>query len=126
MTNHIIHRLQRPLGAVFVGALTTLAFAPYQIWPLAIISPLLLLALLQGQSSKQGFFIGYAWGIGLFSTGISWVHISIDVFGGMPKIASLFLMALLVGYLALYSGLFAWLLNRYFPLVSRHRFILAA
>ncbi|WGW01106.1 apolipoprotein N-acyltransferase [Vibrio sp. YMD68] len=126
MTNNIIHRLQRPLGAVFVGALTTLAFAPYQIWPLAIISPLLLLALLQGQSSKQGFFIGYAWGIGLFSTGISWVHISIDVFGGMPKIASLFLMALLVGYLALYSGLFAWLLNRYFPLVSRHRFILAA
>ncbi|PMJ90458.1 apolipoprotein N-acyltransferase [Vibrio sp. 10N.261.55.A7] len=126
MTNNIAHRLIRPLGAVFIGALTTLSFAPFSIWPIAIISPLVLFLLLQGQSAKQGFFIGYAWGIGLFATGISWVHISIDVFGGMPKIAGIFLMALLVGYLALYSGLFAWSLNRFFPTLSRHRFFLAA
>ncbi|MGF1722710.1 apolipoprotein N-acyltransferase [Vibrio kyushuensis] len=126
MTNQIIHRLIRPLGAVFVGALTTLSFAPYQIWPLAIVSPLLLLLLLQGQSPKRGFFIGYAWGIGLFATGISWVHISIDVFGGMPKIAGIALMALLIGYLALYSGLFSWAMNRFFPVASLHRFFLAA
>lgn len=53
-------------------------------------------------------------GIGQFGTGINWVHVSIDTFGGMPKPASVLLMALLVGYLALYPALFGALLNRFF------------
>ncbi|GAB7219480.1 apolipoprotein N-acyltransferase [Vibrio comitans] len=53
------------------------------------------------------------WGIGLFATGISWVHVSIDTFGGMPKAASLLLMALLVGYLSIYSALFTALFTRF-------------
>ncbi|MBN8124771.1 apolipoprotein N-acyltransferase, partial [Vibrio vulnificus] len=57
---------------------------------------------------------------------ISWVHVSIDTFGGMPKIASLFLMTLLVGYLALYPSLFGWLLNRLFPNNSRSKWLCAA
>ncbi|MCE7592044.1 apolipoprotein N-acyltransferase, partial [Vibrio fluvialis] len=126
MTNIFNHRLMRPLAAAFVGALTTLSFAPYQIWPLAILSPFLLLMLLNGQPPKRAAWIGYAWGLGQFGFGISWVHVSIDTFGGMPKIASLFLMALLVGYLALYSALFSWALNRFFPKQNRSRFLLAA
>lgn len=109
------HRLMRPLLAALVGASTTLAFAPYSFWPFAIISPLLLILLIQSNESKSAFRLGLFWGLGQFSTGISWVHISIDTFGGMPKIASLFLMALLVSYLALYPALFASLLTRFFP-----------
>ncbi|NRB67888.1 MAG: apolipoprotein N-acyltransferase [Vibrio sp.] len=126
MIKTLFHRLKRPLAAVFVGALTTLAFAPYQLWPVALLSPIILLALIHNQSTKNALGIGYAWGVGQFATGISWVHISIDNFGGMPKIASVFLMALLVGYLSLYSGLFAWSLNRFFPTSNRTRFLLAA
>ncbi|MFW7524895.1 apolipoprotein N-acyltransferase [Vibrio ostreicida] len=126
MITTLYHRLKRPLAAVFVGALTTLAFAPYQLWPLAILSPAILLLLLQNQTTKRALWIGYAWGIGQFATGISWVHISIDNFGGLPKIASVFLMALLVGYLAIFSGGFAWCLNRYFPNANRTRLLLAA
>ncbi len=106
------HRLTRPLAAAFVGASTTLSFAPFSMWPFAIISPLLLIILLQNQSTKRSAFIGYCWGLGLFATGISWVHVSIDTFGGMPKIASLILMTLLVGYLSLYSLLFAALSSK--------------
>ncbi|MGY3569015.1 apolipoprotein N-acyltransferase [Vibrio paucivorans] len=126
MNKILTHRLLRPLAAAFVGALTTLSFAPYQIWPLAIISPLLLLLLINNTSPRSAFFTGYAWGIGQFATGISWVHISIDNFGGMPKAASLFLMALLVGYLAAYSALFAWSLNKFFARSNKTRFFLAA
>ena len=126
MLKRLFHRLKRPLAAVFVGALTTLAFAPYQLWPIAIISPALLLILIHNQSNRAALWIGYAWGIGQFATGISWVHISIDKFGGMPKIASLFLMSLLIGYLAVYSGLFTWALNRYFGRHNRVRLLLAA
>ncbi|OAJ93650.1 apolipoprotein N-acyltransferase [Vibrio bivalvicida] len=126
MINSLFHRLKRPLAAVFVGALTTLAFAPYQLWPLAIVSPAVLLLLIHQQSTKRALWIGYAWGLGQFSTGISWVHVSIDNFGGMPKIASVFLMALLVGYLAIYTALFSWSINRFFPQTTRTRFMLVA
>ncbi|KGY13487.1 apolipoprotein acyltransferase [Vibrio tubiashii] len=126
MINSLFHRLKRPFAAVFVGAITTLAFAPYQLWPLAIVSPTLLLLLIHKQSAKRALGIGYAWGLGQFATGVSWVHVSIDNFGGMPKVASVFLMALLVGYLAIYSALFTWSINRFFPNTNRSRFLLAA
>ncbi|MDC5819696.1 apolipoprotein N-acyltransferase [Vibrio europaeus] len=126
MINSLFHRLKRPLAAVFVGALTTLAFAPYQLWPLAIVSPAILLLFIHQQSAKRALWIGYAWGLGQFATGISWVHVSIDNFGGMPKIASVFLMALLVGYLAIYSALFTWSINRFFPVSTRTRYMLIA
>ncbi|KJY85499.1 apolipoprotein acyltransferase [Vibrio galatheae] len=126
MINSLFHRLKRPLAAVFVGAITTLSFAPYQLWPLAFISPAILLLLIHQQSTKRALWIGFAWGLGQFATGISWVHVSIDTFGGMPKVASVFLMALLVSYLALYCALFTWSLNRFFPAATQSRFILAA
>ncbi|GAD80279.1 apolipoprotein N-acyltransferase [Vibrio ezurae] len=113
MKSLMTHRLMRPLAAVFVGASTTLSFAPYNLWPLAYISPLLLFLLLSGQSWRYSALLGYLWGLGLFATGISWVHVSIDTFGGMPKIASVFLMTLLVAYLAIYSALFGALYSRF-------------
>ena len=126
MISKLVHRLKRPVGAAFVGALTTFAFTPYQLWPLAILSVVALLWLLDGQSTKKAIVIGFAWGVGQFATGISWVHVSIDNFGGMPKIASLFLMFLLVSYLAIYPALFAGLLNRFAAKSDRLRFLLIA
>ncbi len=123
--NKFTSRLQ-PILAVFFGSLTTLAFAPYQFWPLAIISPLALLLLINHKTPRQSAWIGYCWGFGQFATGISWVYVSIDNFGGMPIIAGLLLMALLIGYLAIYSGLFAWSLNRFFAGHHWTRFLLAA
>ncbi|MBA5763410.1 apolipoprotein N-acyltransferase [Vibrio sp. 404] len=126
MISNLVHRLKRPIGAAFVGALTTFAFSPYQIWPLAFFSVAALLLLIHGQSAKKSAWIGYAWGLGQFATGISWVHVSIDNFGGMPKIASLVLMTLLVGYLAIYSALFTGLLTRFAPNNDRTRFFIVA
>lgn len=103
----------RPLAAAFVGASTTLSFAPFQIWPLALISPFLLLLLINKQSAKFAALLCYLWTLGFFGTGISWVHVSIDTFGGMPKAVSLFLMLLLVSYLSIYTALFGYLLNKF-------------
>ena len=118
------HPVMRPLMAAFVGALTTLAFTPYQYWPIAILSPAVLFLLLHSQSSKAALVTGLCWGLGQFATGISWVHISISNFGGMPKLAELTLMGLLISYLALYPALFAGLLNRFFP-AGKIRFLIA-
>ncbi|MDF2154902.1 apolipoprotein N-acyltransferase [Vibrio sp. CAU 1672] len=126
MMNPFFHRLKRPLVAAFVGASTTLAFAPYQLWPIAILSPAVLLILLTNQSPKRALWIGYAWGLGQFATGVSWVYVSIANFGGMPLAANLFLMGLLIAYLAVYSGLFAWLTNKFFPHFTLTSALLAA
>ncbi|MBD1572259.1 apolipoprotein N-acyltransferase [Vibrio sp. S17_S38] len=126
MNNSFLLRIGRPLLAAFIGALTTLAFAPFSYWPIALVSPFLLLLLLNKQSTKAGAWIAFSWGLGQFGTGINWVHVSIDTFGGMPKPASVFLMALLVSYLSIYPALFGGLLNRFFPQTNRRRLLIAA
>ena len=118
------HPVMRPLVAAFVGALTTFAFTPFQYWPIAILSPAILFLLLQNQSTRRALLIGFCWGVGQFATGISWVHVSISNFGGMPMAAGLLLMVLLISYLALYPALFAGLLNRFFP-TGKTRFFIA-
>ncbi|UTV28342.1 apolipoprotein N-acyltransferase [Photobacterium atrarenae] len=112
MKRFSLSTLGRLAIAAPAGALATLAFAPYQHWYLAPVSLLIFFSLLLHQTPKRSALIGLMWGLGLFGTGISWVHVSIDTFGGMPKIASLFLMTLLIGYLALFPAAFGALFNR--------------
>tara|TARA_B100001059_G_scaffold109412_1_gene109420 strand:- start:186879 stop:188462 length:1584 start_codon:yes stop_codon:yes gene_type:complete len=101
------------------GALNTLAFAPFTLWWLPFFT-LAILVLVIGRVShwRQALFAGFFYGVGWFGVGISWVHVSIDQFGGLPLIASLGLMALLVSYLALFPALAA-LLTYWFTL-KRH------
>ena len=58
--------------------------------------------------SKHCFVFALGW----FSAGISWVHVSIERFGGMPLVVSLFLMLLLCAYLALYPTLAGYITSR--------------
>jgi apolipoprotein N-acyltransferase len=120
-----LYFLMRPLLAAFFGVMTPLAFAPYAWWPIAILSPYLLLLLLNRQSPRQAFLLSFLWGLGFFGYGINWVHVSIDTFGGVPPIISFLLMATLSAYLALYPALFGGMLNRLFPKQTPSRYLLA-
>jgi len=90
------------------GVLMTLSYAPYNLWPLAFICIATLLYNAKPtetstfkSSAKQGFLFGLGW----FGAGISWVHVAIADFGGLPLIVSLILMLILCAYLALYPAL---------------------
>ena len=92
------------------GLANTLAFAPYQLTALPLVSlAILSLVLWQCQSAAKAAWFGFVYGVGWFGLGVSWVHVSIATFGGMPLIASLSIMALLVAYLSLFPALAAWL-----------------
>lgn len=102
------------MAALLAGSSLTFAYAPFNQWwltPLALTLLFLLMLRKQGSGVSKTAF---AFGLGWFGAGVSWVHVSIADFGGLPLVGSLGLMALLCSYLALFPALFAWGLNRFF------------
>lgn len=91
----------------------TLSYAPFHQWWLPFfVFPLWLW--LSAKYANRAFINGWWFGLGFFGAGISWVHVSIATFGGVPLVVSVLLMLLLCGYLALYPALFSFILKRYF------------
>ncbi len=66
------------------GALSVLSFAPFNYYCLPFISLAVLFYLWQDATPKFSFILGYAFGMGLFCVGVSWVYISLSTYGGMP------------------------------------------
>lgn len=86
------------------------AYAPFSFWWLSLVTPVLLLhAIANSHSAKKAAQYGGLFAFGWFASGISWVHVSIDNFGGLPLVISLLLMLLLCLYLAIYPALASYL-----------------
>lgn len=101
--------------AFFLGALLPFAFAPYEIFPLAIIAPAGLLLLWLNASPRRAFRLGFLFGLGLFGVGVYWVYISIHVFSDMSNFLAAFITAGFICILALCPAVVGYILNRYFP-----------
>src|SRR5688572_16550860 len=100
------------LSALAAGAATVPAFAPIGWFPLAILAFAWLAYLWADAGPGRAFCIGFAFGMGLFGVGVSWVYISLSQFGGMPApLAGLgtFLFCVL---LAAFTGGAGWLQAR--------------
>ncbi len=95
----------RYLCALFLGVLTTLAFAPFNAVWLLILTLSGLVALWSSSAPRQAFFLGWWFGVGHFATGLYWVVISTYVYGGAPLWISAIMVSLLVSYCALYPAL---------------------
>ncbi len=72
------------LVSLLAGSAAVAGFAPFRLWPLPLLSLALLFALLaRAPSRRAGFLTGLAWGLGFFGTGVSWIYVSLSVYGGM-------------------------------------------
>lgn len=113
------------LFCLICGSVIPLAFAPYNYYLLAILSPACLLNIWSSSKPRDAFRYGYLFGLGMFGTGINWLHISINMFGGINLAGSLLLTLLFVLYLALYPAMVGYLGRRLFAR-SRLVFLLLA
>jgi len=97
----------------FAGLSLVFAYAPFSQWYLALLIPAFTFHKIQKQAPKKAAKLIGIFAFGWFASGISWVHVSIDQFGGLPLVVSLGLMLLLCIYLAIFPALAAYLTARF-------------
>ncbi len=97
------------LTAFTAGIVTVLAFAPFDLYYLAVLGPALLLWLLLAADSGMAFRLGWMFGSGLFGVGVFWLHISINQFGGVGPLLAIIATLAFVAFLALFYGVVGWL-----------------
>lgn len=101
------------LIALAAGAATTLALAPFNIWPLAIVVIALFYLGLRTLNPRQALWRGWWFGFGLYGAGTSWVYVSIHQFGdASPALAGALTLAF-VAALGAFFALPAWLWARW-------------
>ena len=102
--------------AAAVGAAGVLCFAPFGLFWLAPLVWFGLFALLrQAPTARAASLTGLAFGLGFFLCGVSWVYVSLSVFGGMPWWLAGFAAFLFCGVMALFPMLAGWLFKRWQP-----------
>jgi len=105
--------LWRLTAAFGAGAALNLAFAPFAGWPVAILAPAALFALIRGLPPRRAGWTGAAFGAGLFTFGTYWLYTCLHVFGLVPIWLTLILQAALVGLMSLYPAALCYLANRF-------------
>lgn len=100
------------LRSFVAGLLVPCGFAPIHLPGLAILGIAFLFIQLRQKTVKQSFFIGFAFGIGFFGLGISWVYNSIHNYGHLNPPLSAFITLVFIAYLALFPALVAMLYQR--------------
>jgi apolipoprotein N-acyltransferase len=106
--------LMPALAAFLLGAATVLGFAPAGIAPVPVFTAAGLLWLWQRAATpRRSAALGFAFGMGLFLAGVSWVYVSLHEFGAMPAPLAAVATLLFCAFLALYPALVGYLQARF-------------
>lgn len=101
-------------GAFLLGGIAVLGFAPFEFLALPWLSLALLLRWCRGADTpRSAAALGFAWGLGCFLGGVSWVYVSLHDVGGMLAPLAAVATLLFCAYLALYPALAAYALRRW-------------
>ena len=108
------NNIYRLITGFLSGALLTLAFSPYDFWIIGFVSPAILFRLWHRTRPVEAFYLGYIYGLGMFGVGVNWLHISINMFGGVNLVGSYIITYALVTFLALYPAFVGFISRKYF------------
>lgn len=99
--------------AILAGLLYAVSFPLYSLWPLAWVWAVPLLFILKDVSAKESFLYGVVAGLVAWAGILYWIAYVMNTYGGMGLLPAAFLLLLLVTYLSLFFGGFAWLAKRF-------------
>ncbi len=104
------------LLAFSAGAIGVTGFAPLSFSLISIVSLAVLFNLWSGVKSPwRAWGLGMAFGLGLFGAGVSWVFVSLHVFGNMPILLAAFSVLGFVFYLSLFPAFAGYVVARFNP-----------
>jgi apolipoprotein N-acyltransferase len=127
-TAHWKQAVARLIAAFAAGAIFNLGFAPFGWWPLALVAPAALFALIRGLPPRRAGWTGASFGLGLFAFGTYWLYTCLHVFGLVPVWLTLLLQTVLVAAMSLYVAALCYLSNRFWlkPGATRDWLVLPA
>ena len=102
-----------PLLSLLAGALTVLAFSPFnQVWLIYLLMAYLFYVW-QLSTPKKALLQGWLFGVGMQCTGVSWNYFSLHYHGGSPPVFAALLIFFLAAYLSIYTALAGFVVNRF-------------
>jgi apolipoprotein N-acyltransferase len=106
--------MRKSFAALLLGAATVLGFAPFDVFPLPVLSLGLLFLLWRGtESPRHAALFGFAWGLGCFLAGVSWVYVSLHDVGGMAAPLAALATLLFCTVLSLFPALAGYVFGRW-------------
>jgi apolipoprotein N-acyltransferase len=105
--------VSRLIAAFAVGGALNLGFAPFDWWPLGVLAPAALFALIRGLPPRRAAWAGAAFGAGLFAFGTYWLYTCLHVFGLVPLWLTAVLQTVLVALMAAYTAALCYVANRF-------------
>ena len=100
-----------PLAA---GGACVLGFAPFYAWPVPIVALAVLFHVWSRSGTpRQAALSGFAFGLGYFLAGVSWVFVSLHEFGSMPAALAALATFLFCAFLSIYFAVPGWISARW-------------
>ncbi|OYY95625.1 MAG: apolipoprotein N-acyltransferase [Hydrogenophilales bacterium 28-61-23] len=99
-----MHPALRYAISALLGALAALGYAPIGWFPLPILTLAGLFWLAREAAPGRAFLLGWAYGLGLFLAGVSWIFVSISTYGGMPFPIAALATLLFCAFMALWPA----------------------
>ncbi|MGA9665090.1 MAG: apolipoprotein N-acyltransferase [Gallionella sp.] len=98
--------LTKNYGMAFLaGAVCVFGFAPFGIFPIPVLALAVLFALWQRAGTPRvAAWLGFAFGLGLFSAGVNWIYVALHDYGDMPMLLALPGTLLFAAFLALFTA----------------------
>ena len=107
------HRANLAISAV-AGAMAPFAHSPIGFWGLGLASVIAFwYSLHHSTTHKQATWVGFAYGLGYFGVGVSWVYVSMVSHGGTHWLLGSIFTLLFCGAFALYYALLGALFSRF-------------
>jgi apolipoprotein N-acyltransferase len=105
--NYCMSILNKYSGMAFLaGAGCVPGFAPLGVFPLPVLGLAVLFALMHRTGTpRAAAWLGFAFGLGLFCAGISWIYVALHDYGDMPSVLAAPATLLFSAFLALFPAL---------------------